>query len=149
MASPKESGPIRRARGFTIIELMIVLAIIAILAAIAIPAYQAYLIRSQVAEGLNLASGAKIAVTEYLQTRGSLPSDNAAAQLAPDNQINGSYVVRVRVTNGTITVEYGNRANAELSGRTITLAPAVGQGSVVWSCSGGTVDSRHRPASCR
>jgi type IV pilus assembly protein PilA len=136
-------------RGFTLIELMIVVAIIAILAAIAIPAYQVFLIRAQVSEGLTLASGAKTSVAEYILARGGLPANNAIASLALPNQITGRYVTQVSVLNGDITVTYGNDANAALSGRTIVLRPTVGTGSITWACQAGSVDSVYRPSSCR
>src|SRR5210317_654063 len=100
----------KKQQGFTLIELMIVVAIIGILAAIAIPAYQDYTIRAQVSEGLNLASGAKAAVTEYFQDQGIAPADNATAGLEDADQITGKYVSLVTVANGVITVTYSNVA---------------------------------------
>lgn len=139
----------RAQRGFTLIELMIVVAIIAILAAIAIPAYQSYVIRAQVSEGLTMASGAKVSVSEYILARGTLPATNTIASLALPNQITGRYVSQVLVTDGDITVTFGNEANAALAGRTIVLQPAVGAGAINWTCQGGSVDDLYRPPLCR
>src|SRR5210317_1747821 len=95
----------KKQQGFTLIELMIVVAIIGILAAIAIPAYQDYTIRAQVSEGLNLSSGAKAAVTEYYMDRGSYPTDNVLAGLSTAASIDGKYVVSVTNALGLITVD--------------------------------------------
>jgi type IV pilus assembly protein PilA len=126
-------------QGFTLIELMIVVAIIGILAAIAIPAYQDYTIRAQVTEGYNLASGAKTAVAEFFTNTGNMPTNNASAGLATPASIAGKYVTLTTVTGGTITVTYGNAANTAIAGSTITLQPtaAAGAGSITWNCSGG------------
>ncbi len=98
----------KKQQGFTLIELMIVVAIIGILAAIAIPAYQDYTIRAQVSEGLQLSGGAKVAVTEYYQDRGTMPSVNAQAGIADAGDIEGNYVSQVGVANGVITVTYSS-----------------------------------------
>src|SRR5215211_5676461 len=106
----------RMEKGFTLIELMIVVAIIGILAAIAIPAYQDYTIRAQVSEGMNLAAAAKAAVAESFLNRGTAPANRTVAgmsDLATDTS--GKYVSQVAVTNGTITVSYGNEANAQIA----------------------------------
>jgi type IV pilus assembly protein PilA len=137
-------------QGFTLIELMIVVAIIGILAAIAIPAYQDYTIRSQVSEGLNLAAGAKTAVAEFVQNNGTFPANNASAGLPVNTTITGNYVTQVTVANGVITITYGNDAHSELAGDTLVLTPDTTAGSVEWDCStGGTVAANHRPSSCR
>src|SRR5210317_2144897 len=96
----------KKQQGFTLIELMIVVAIIGILAAIAIPAYQDYTIRAQVSEGLNLSGGAKAAVTEFYQDRGIMPTDNTEAGIAAFGEIQGNYVSQVQVEDGIITVTY-------------------------------------------
>ena len=100
-------------KGFTLIELMIVVAIIAILAAIALPAYQDYVARSQVSEAMSLSSGAKTAVAEYYADRGAWPTSNTQAGLTPNSaSINGKYVASVGVgANGVITATMKGRGS--------------------------------------
>lgn len=138
-------------KGFTLIELMIVVAIIGILAAIAIPMYLDYTVRAQVSEGLNLSGSAKTAVTEYFQDRGHMPVDNTVAGLAASNEIQGKYVDDINVAQGVISVRFGNDANPQISGETITLtANTSTPGSVPWICaSGGVIQNKHLPAACR
>lgn len=140
-------------RGFTLIELMIVVTIIGILAAMAVPMYLDYAVRSQIADGLNLAGGAKSAVTEFFQDRGAMPTDNTQAGLSPSGQIQGKYVASVAVGNqdGVITITYGNEANVAISGESITLTADTSQaGSVQWICdSGGVIEDKHLPSACR
>ena len=139
-------------QGFTLIELMIVVAIIGILAAIAIPAYQDYTIRAQVSEGLSLADGAKTAMSEFYNNRGSFPSTNASAGLAQASSINGNYVTGVNVgtTPGIATVTYGNDANSTINGDTLLLSAITsGGGSLVWTCRSTTLDSKYVPTNCR
>jgi len=123
-------------QGFTLIELMIVVAIIGILAAIAIPAYQDYTIRAQVSEGLNLAAAAKAAVAESFLNTGVPPADRTTAGMsanAVDTQ--GKYVASVQVTTGTISITYGNEANAQIQGMLLVLQPfETADLSVVWKC---------------
>jgi type IV pilus assembly protein PilA len=156
-------------KGFTLIELMIVVAIIGILAAIAIPAYQDYTIRAQVSEGLTLAAGAKTAVAEGFATTGVTPADRTAAGMtANDTDTNGKYVTSVQVTNGVILVTYGANANTAIAGMTIGLTPYLSQdNSVAWRCgnaaapagaagvmtgavyAAGSLTAKYMPASCR
>lgn len=123
-------------QGFTLIELMIVVAIIGILAAIAIPAYQDYTIRAQVSEGLNLAAAAKAAVAEDFLNEGVPPTNRTdAGMTANAADTSGKYVVSVGVANGVITVTYGNEANAQIAGDTLTITPYESTDlSVVWRC---------------
>jgi type IV pilus assembly protein PilA len=122
-------------KGFTLIELMIVVAIIGILAAIAIPAYQDYTIRAQVTEGLNLAGAAKAAISETFQQTGTWPADNVAAGLGAAANIQGKYVASVTVAGGGITIAYGNQANTTIAGQTLGLRPALSANNdVAWVC---------------
>jgi len=143
----------KKQQGFTLIELMIVVAIIGILAAIAIPAYQDYTIRAQVSEGLNLSGGAKAAVTEYFQDRGTMPADNDTAGLADDDEIVGKYVESVGVEDGVITVTFDSDtldAHATLNGNAILLTPVTANaGAVAWACTGSGIENKHLPAACR
>ncbi len=138
-------------QGFTLIELMIVVAIIGILAAIAIPAYQDYTIRAQVSEGLNLSGAAKAAVTEYYQDQGVFPGDNATAGIEAAANITGKYVTQVLVAaNGVLQVTYGNDANANIAGAVLSMTPLDNLGSVSWTCAGdATLVDKWLPAACR
>lgn len=138
-------------KGFTLIELMIVVAIIAILAAIALPAYQDYVARAQVSEAMSLTSGAKTAVTEYYADRGAWPTTNAAAGLAPAGSITGKYVAQTAVgANGVLTATFkgAGSASAKIAGKTFILTPTDAGGSIEWSCGGGIAD-KYKPSSCR
>jgi len=138
-------------QGFTLIELMIVIAIIGILAAVAIPAYQDYVIRSQVSEGLSLAAGAKTAVSEYRMTTGAFPGSNSSAGIASPTSISGNNVKQVSVgSSGAITITYSS-ASGELNTKTLELKPSFNGGGVSWECGsgGGDLASQYRPSSCR
>ena len=141
-------------QGFTLIELMIVVAIIAILAAIAIPAYQDYTIRSQVSEGASLTSGAKTAVAEYYANYGVAPTTNTAAGLEAAANIKGNYVKQVAVgAGGVITATFSNtapqKANTAINNATLVLTPTFNSGSTEWSCTASTVAPKYLPSSCR
>jgi type IV pilus assembly protein PilA len=123
-------------KGFTLIELMIVVAIIGILAAIAIPAYQDYTIRAQVTEGLNLAGAAKTAVAEAFANTGISPQTRTLSGMsATGTDTNGKYVTSVDVVTGTIVITYGNAANAAINAGTLGLTPyETLDKSVAWRC---------------
>lgn len=139
----------KKQQGFTLIELMIVVAIIGILAAIAIPAYQDYTIRAQVSEGMSLASGAKAAVAEFYQDSGAWPADNAAAGLEAAANIQGQYTTGVAVAANVVTVTYGDQANTAIAGQTLTLTATDNVGAIEWTCDNGTLLDKHVPSACR
>jgi type IV pilus assembly protein PilA len=137
-------------RGFTLIELMIVVAIIGILASIAIPAYLDYAVRAQVGHGINLASGAKVAVSEFYQDRGAFPANNAAAGLTAATNISGKYVAQVAVTGaGLVQVTFGDEVNNKIFNAILTFTPTDNGGSLEWACAGdATLVDKWLPASC-
>ncbi|CAM5269740.1 pilin [Rhodanobacter lindaniclasticus] len=142
----------RLSAGFTLIELMIVVAIIAILAAIAIPAYQDYLIRAQVSEGMVLAGGAKAADWDFVSNTGRFPPSNESAGLAKNVSIKGQYVSSVDVADGVIKVLFnGPKANDAIrsSAKFVILSPITQTGSIVWTCTPSTIDRKYLPTSCR
>ncbi|MCJ8340483.1 MAG: pilin [Pseudomonadales bacterium] len=140
----------KKQQGFTLIELMIVVAIIGILAAIALPAYQDYTKRAKVSEGLSLAAGAKTAVVEYFASAGVFPANNASAGLPTNTDISGNAVTSVTVggaSGGVITVIFNAAVFAGGAG-TIVLTPADNTGSITWTCTN-TLSNSIVPATCR
>jgi type IV pilus assembly protein PilA len=157
-------------KGFTLIELMIVVAIIGILAAIAIPAYQDYTIRAQVTEGLNLMSDIKAGVAEWYAQEGTWPASLTQLGISggPASK-SGKYVTQVAINTGTITATFGNQANSNILNGTLSLRPLVNpNGDVIWVCGNrpapsGAIDpssgnagandtslsSKYMPANCR
>ena len=123
-------------RGLTLVELLIVIGIVGVLAALAIPAYSEYTIRSQVAEGLSLATSAKNAVNEFYAQNGTVPADRDATGLgAIASDTSGKYVQSVSIVNGRIDVAFGNDVNRIISGRTLSLTPYESPDrSIAWRC---------------
>ncbi|MBH6120704.1 pilin [Neisseria meningitidis] len=153
-------------KGFTLIELMIVIAIVGILAAVALPAYQDYTARAQVSEAILLAEGQKSAVTEYYLNHGEWPSNNTSAGVATSTDIKGKYVEKVEVAKGVITAEMkSSGVNKEIQGKKLSLWAKRQAGSVKWFCgqpvtraanaddvaadSGNEIDTKHLPSTCR
>jgi type IV pilus assembly protein PilA len=142
-------APLRRprsARGFTLIELMIVISIIGIMATMAVPSYQDRILRAQVSEGLALAQFAQQAVqAEYTRSH-VLPANNAAAGLPPADRIVGNYVTSLAVHDGGIVMTYGNRSNRHLEGQKLSLRPATVEGypqvPIAWVCGAANVPAR-------
>ncbi|HEZ5564507.1 TPA: pilin [Neisseria meningitidis] len=158
-------------KGFTLIELMIVIAIVGILAAVALPAYQDYTARAQVSEAILLAEGQKSAVTEYYLNHGEWPGNNTSAGVATSSEIKGKYVEKVEVANGVITATMlSSGVNKEIQGKKLSLWAKRQNGSVKWFCgqpvtrnanananavkadtANGTnkIDTKHLPSTCR
>ena len=140
----------RKQQGFTLIELMIVLAIVGILASMAIPAYQSFTIRAQIAEGLNLSGPLKNAVASFHNDNGGFPVDNADAALEPAASYTGKYTDSIFVNGAVISIQFGNDASGKISGETVTLTAQSNLGSVSWECaSGGVILDTYLPSSCR
>lgn len=143
-----------RRRGFTIIELMLVVAVISILLLVAIPAYQSYAVRPKVAEGLLVANQVLKAYAEYYQSNESFPADNSEAGVGPANSYRTDYVLSVEVTDGppaiTITYDSSELSGIEVGSNTIVYTPTVDAARTVkWSCAGGTMPRWARPPRCR
>ncbi|MBH6702444.1 pilin [Neisseria meningitidis] len=154
-------------KGFTLIELMIVIAIVGILAAVALPAYQDYTARAQVSEAILLAEGQKSAVTEYYLNHGEWPANNSSAGVATSSKIKGKYVKEVEVKNGVVTATMlSSGVNNEIKGKKLSLWAKRQDGSVKWFCgqpvtraaatdadvtadSGNEIDTKHLPSTCR
>ncbi|ENW4352588.1 prepilin-type N-terminal cleavage/methylation domain-containing protein, partial [Neisseria gonorrhoeae] len=161
-------------KGFTLIELMIVIAIVGILAAVALPAYQDYTARAQVSEAILLAEGQKSAVTEYYLNHGIWPKDNTSAGVASASKIIGKYVQKVEVNNGVVTAQMNpSGVNKEIQGKRLSLWAKRQDGSVKWFCGQpvkrdnakdaddvtddagtdnggkGKIDTKHLPSTCR
>ncbi|HGH0276648.1 TPA: pilin [Neisseria meningitidis] len=155
-------------KGFTLIELMIVIAIVGILAAVALPAYQDYTARAQVSEAILLAEGQKSAVTEYYLNHGIWPGDNSSAGVATSSKIKGKYVKEVTVANGVVTATMlSSGVNNEIKGRKLSLWAKRQDGSVKWFCGqpvtrtaadsddvaaangNDKIDTKHLPSTCR
>jgi type IV pilus assembly protein PilA len=146
----------RKQQGFTLIELMIVVAIIGILAAIAIPAYQDYTVRSKVTEGLNMASAAKTSVADAWNSRGDFPSNNTLAGLDLAANYQTQYVDTMAVTGpgddsgATITLTLNGDALGITGTPTVTFVGSPNNaGGVDWNCTGGNLAAKYRPANCR
>ena len=157
----------RRERGFTLIELMIVVAIFGILATLAMPTFHDRVVRAQVTEALNLAEMARHGVGAFYAKNRRMPRDNAEAGLPPSDKILGNYVTDVAVREGVIVVSLGHRVNAHVEGRRIALRPAIVEGypavPIAWVCGNAaapakmkllgandtTLASPHLPLECR
>ena len=137
----------RAQQGFTLIELMIVVAIIGILAAIAIPAYQDYTVRAKVTEGLSLASAAKTAVSEFRMSKAGWPTSNTSAGLATAASIKSKYVDSVTVTGSVVTIAM-NASNIPRGGNLVLTGSLRNDGGVEWRCTS-TVAAKYVPSNCR
>lgn len=126
----------RMKNGFTLIELMIVVAIMGILASLAISSFQTYTIRAQVSEALNMAAGAKTPVIDAFNNSGRPPADRSAAGMTPTaTDTRGSFVESVTIDNGRVDIKFGNNAHQAIFGKTLSITPYMsGTGSFIWRC---------------
>ena len=162
----------RDTKGFTLIELILVIAILGILASLAISAYQTYTVREQVAEGISLAASLQAPIVDTLERTGTPPVNRVDAGLSADPaDTRGSYVSQVLIVNGRIDITFGQQANPDILGQTLSMTPYVtAGGEVVWRCGRapppngqpighkaenpavyhpGNLDPRYLPSSCR
>ena len=162
----------RNQAGFTLIELMIVVAIIGILASLAVSAYQTYTIRAQVAEGLNMAAGAKAPIVDAFNMNGEPPADRVATGMSPlATDTKGRYVGQVDIVDGRVDVTFGNQVHQDIFGDTLSFTPySSASGSIIWRCGNApapagaaeltgngitsahqapTVPNRYLPSTCR
>lgn len=153
--------------GFTLIELMIVVAIIAVLSSLALPSYQDRVIRAQVSEGIGLSEFVRQAVAAHYARHKRMPKDNAAAGLPESRFIVGNHVSEIAVVEGAVTITYGNRSNRHLVGKKLALRPAIVEDHpvvpIAWVCGSASVPERmkvlgandttlpvpHMPVDCR
>ena len=137
-------------QGFTLIELMIVVAIIGILAAVAVPAYQDYLVRSKVTEGLVGASEFKTAIAEYHAFRGTFPANNAVAGLSPSASYATDYVSTINISGALITVTMSDSTDLhDAGGRTIVFTADGSGQKLTWTCTAGNMQDNFLPSQCR
>ncbi len=172
MLVPGDFADMMKARqndGFTLIELMIVVAIIGILASLAVAAYETYTIRAQIAEAINMGAGAKSPLVDAFTQDGTAPADRLAAGMSVDaTDTRGTYVSQVDIVDGRVDVTMGNRAHADISGEILSFTPYVTpSGGIVWRCGAGsqpgggadvmpgttyrptTIPARYLPSTCR
>lgn len=132
--------------GFTLIELMIVVAILGILSVIAVPTYQDRVIRAQVSEGLNLAEFVKQSIQAYYTKNHRFPPDNTAAGLPESSKIVGNFVSDVQVHEGAVVITYGSRVNRFIADKKLTLRPAIVDGHpvvpIAWVCGNASVPAK-------
>jgi len=125
-------------KGFTLVELMIVVAIIGILATISIPAYETYTVRAQLAEAMTIVGELKPLVRDYYKERGRFPANNQQSGAPEPQFLIGNYVRGITVKAGALSVELGNKINAQIEGKVLTIRPAVVDGSpaspIAWLC---------------
>lgn len=137
-------------KGFTLIELMIVVAIVGILAVVAIPAYQDYATRAKVSEAISMASQVKASVSEAYISNGSLPLDNAEAGLPASGSITSTYVESVSVANGVIEVAIQGTGHTSLDAGSLSFTPTVSNNNLAWSCEVSSSSlNAFVPADCR
>ena len=135
-------------KGFTLVELLIVIAIIGVLSVIALTSYRLYTVRAHVAEGISIVTSAKFAIYEYRYHFGQWPANNSSAQLPLASSITGNAVRSVAINNGIITITYRTQVGSR---QTIVFSPTIDNiGPVEWQCNtGSTVPAKYRPQNCR